>query len=63
MEGKYIKSGNNYYIITRPELWAKTKTEAAYFSTLREQQKKVQPEPVFNIPDSEPGIIPGEINL
>lgn len=62
MEGNYIKISNNWHHITRPELWATCKSEQEYFRTLREQQKKV-PKPDFFIPDSEPGIIPGEMSF
>lgn len=46
---------------TQPELWFYCKTEEEYFQILRERQKKSKPitEPIFYIPDSEPGIIPG----
>jgi len=48
---------------TRPDLWAQAKSEAEYFATLSKQQKKIKPETYddFQIPDQEPGIIPGGI--
>lgn len=58
MDGNYIKVGNNWLLVTQPELWAACKSEDEYFRTLRERQKKEQ-KPDFFIPDSEPGIIPG----
>lgn len=58
MQGNYIKVGNNWLLITQPELWESCTSENAYFRILAERQKKVK-EPDFIIPDTEPGIIPG----
>ena len=50
-------------IPTRPEIWAAAKSEQDYFDTLCKLQKKVKPQiqTFEQIPDSEPGIIPGGI--
>jgi hypothetical protein len=60
MEGNYTHIGKVPVMITRAELWASCKTEDEYFRVLKQRQVKPKPmtEPIFRIPDAEPGIIP-----
>lgn len=50
-----------YTIPTRPEIWEAAKSEQDYFDTLCKLQKKIKPIQFEQIPDSEPGIIPGGV--
>lgn len=61
MNGNYTHLGKVPVIITQPELWATCRTEDEYFRTLKQRQVKPKPvsEPIFRIPDKEPGVIPG----
>lgn len=58
-----IKIGPAWCTVTDPDLFEQCNgDEKKYFRTLRDRQKKVL-KPDFFIPDSEPGIIPGEMGF
>lgn len=61
----YIKNSWGWSVPTQPELWAQVKSEEEYFRILAERQKIIKPKPYdnFQIPDSEPGIVPGSNHL
>lgn len=57
----FIRFSWGYEIPTRPEIWESAKSEEEYFLTLAKLNKKVKPGIYVEnqIPDSEPGIVPG----
>lgn len=59
----FIRFSWGFEIPTRPDLWEQSKTEEEYFATLKKLQTKVKPQTYddFQIPDQEPGVIPGGI--
>ena len=59
----FLFFNGEYTIPTRPEIWTAAATQDEYFATLSKLQKKVKPliQTFEQIPDSEPGIIPGGV--